>query len=416
MNLIWDWLGAFWAIQAEMAPWLLLGLFVAGGLGYFVKGSWWTKHLGEQNFWSHLKAVLIGIPLPLCSCSVIPTGIGLYRRGASRSASLGFLTATPQTGVDSVMLTGGVLGWPLAIVKVLAALAMGLCTATLIGLQKELPRPATEAMTPEDEQRSLKNWWFQSTVELPAALAKPYLLGLLVSVILTQVLPPQSLALMAGSPLLEMSLALLISLPMYVCATSSIPFALLFLQQGLGYGAILVFLMAGPASNTATMLVIAKEFGWRSFAVYFGVLVLGCFAIGYGMELFLPRPNITLVLDAHEHLGWWSHLAGVLLMALFLPQVWPKKLSFFKAKSNRTHNTEQWQLSGLTCQGCVKKLRAHFAENGIQVVTMNTGECELQQGHAQNISQLSATLGFKATQTVASSTHATCCGSKGSCH
>ena len=417
MNLVWSWLREIWGLHAEMAPWLLFGLFVAGALGYAVKASWWTKHLGSSNFSSHLKAVLVGIPLPLCSCSVIPTGIGLYRRGASRSAILGFLTATPQTGVDSIMLTGGVLGWPLAIVKVCAALVMGLCTATLSGFQKDPARQALQPTSPEHEVRSLKNWWHQSAIELPAALARPYLLGLVVSVVLTKVLPQDSLALFAGSPLSEMGLALVISLPMYVCATSSIPFALLFLQQGLGYGAILVFLMAGPASNAATMLVIAKEFGWRSFAIYFGVLLVGCFVIGYGMEQMLPRPQVSTLMENCEHVEWWSHVAGVLLLLAFIPHLRRSGHGHSHSESDdHAHGHEAWTLSGLTCQGCVKKLQAHLTERGVKVLNLTTQSCEIAEGHGQNIAQLCEEVGFKAALTPAKSVPQTpCCSSPSSC-
>ena len=421
MNFNLSWLRELWNLNAEMAPWLLLGLFVAGALGYLVKASWWTRHLGSSRFSSHLKAVLVGIPLPLCSCSVIPTGIGLYRQGASRSAVLGFLTATPQTGVDSIMLTGGILGWPLAIVKVAAALLMGLCTATLSGLHKDPQLSQAPMEAQQNETRSLKRWWQQSAIELPAALARPYLLGLVISVALTQLLPKDSLAIFAGSPFSEMFLALLISLPMYVCATSSIPFALLLLNQGLGYGAILVFLMAGPASNAATMLVIAKEFGWRSFAIYFGVLAVGCFCIGYGMEMILPRPSSTLAIDQCEHLGWWSHVAGLLLLAAFFPHLkrpWKFQRLFNKAGHSDAivPDREVWTLSGLTCQGCVKKLSAHLAEHGLSPLSLTLQACELSKGHGQDIAQLCVALGFKAQLTEGpTQKKPSCCGSSSCC-
>ena len=320
-----DGISALWALHSEMAPWLLLGFAVAGAMGQLIHPDWWLKHLGKSDWLTHLKAVLVGIPLPLCSCSVIPTAIGLRKNGASRSATVAFLTATPQTGVDSIAVTVGVLGWPFAVVKVISALVMGCLSGFLTAKLVKDERSELEVSVTSEHCPSFKSGFKQAFVTIPGSLARPYLLGTIISVAMTMILPPQSFAGMNLGPLGEMILAMIISLPMYVCATSSVPIALLLLHQGLGYGAVLVFLMAGPASNLSTMLVIAKELGWQTFWIYFSVLLLGCFVVGYGLDGALAPIETLALLSEHAHEFWGKDVAGALLLLILLPHVLPKK-------------------------------------------------------------------------------------------
>ncbi|MDE5959958.1 MAG: permease, partial [Muribaculaceae bacterium] len=124
--MITEFLATFWAMLCEMAPYLLLGFLFAGMLHAFLPASFYNRHLGRPGFWSVAKAAMFGVPLPLCSCGVIPTAMSMRRQGASRAATVSFLISTPQTGVDSILATGSLLGWPLALIRPIAAFATAL--------------------------------------------------------------------------------------------------------------------------------------------------------------------------------------------------------------------------------------------------------------------------------------------------
>ena len=149
---------AIWDIIRELSAWLLLGAFIGGLLHVLVPSDFIKKHLGGNNWWSVIKAAFIGVPMPLCSCSVIPTGIGLKKDGASNGAAISFLISTPQTGVDSITVAAGFLGWPFAIFKVLSAFIMGIIGGQLVNLfahNNEPPGKKTETDTKtETEPRS----------------------------------------------------------------------------------------------------------------------------------------------------------------------------------------------------------------------------------------------------------------------
>jgi hypothetical protein len=389
MEMIQVTLSEWWTLHAMMSPWLLLGLVVAGSLGVFFTRAWLVHHLGSSGFGAILKATVLGIPLPLCSCSVIPMGIGLHRKGASRAASLSFLTSTPQTGVDSIFLTAGVLGWPLVMIKVVAALLMGLVVGVLNmnGGQRESKEEVQEEKS--DESKGWKGWVDDSLVELPGALAKPYLIGVTLSVILTLSLPDDSLAKWVGPGLAGMALALLVSLPTYVCATASVPLALMLLDQGMGVGGVLVFLLAGPASNGATMMVIAKTFGWPSFFKYFLTIVVFSFLAGSLLESWMPSGAVSEHLHHHEKLGLLEHLSGLVLFGLFLKPLMPKGKKLEEP-------TTELQLEGLTCMGCVQKVTKALGEKGIALQSIDTKSCSIPTSKKEEAKAVIQGLGFKA--------------------
>lgn len=387
MEAIISYLDSLWGLHSQMSPWLLLGLLVAGGIGVIFPRDLLLRHLGQPGFLSSLKASLIGIPLPLCSCSVIPTGVGLFKSGVSRGASISFLTSTPQTGVDSIFLTAGVLGLPLALVKLLTSLVTGVISGWWVD-RSGPPQRADLAMDEMEHGSWATRWKHQTLVVLPAALGKPYLIGLTLSSALTLLLPTGLVASTVDSPLLQMGLALVISLPLYVCATASVPLALVLLDQGLGWGAVLVFLTAGPASNGATLSVIAKTFGWNAFLRYFLIIVVASFMVGYTLDGWLPAWQGSSMSHHHEHGGWLMHLSGLVLLLLFLLPLIPKRL---KAQEGERRVLE---LEGLTCGGCVAKLTQHLESKGVQVLSMDVHRAEVF-ADAQDLGPLVEACGFR---------------------
>lgn len=327
---------AFWAVTLDMAPWLLFGIGVAALMGAFVPTSIVKRHLGASGFASTFKAAVFGIPLPLCSCSVIPTGVGLYRSGASRGAAVSFITATPQTGVESIFLTAGVFGIPFAIAKVLAAMLMAVFAGWFTELEskkEKVEKAAREhsgsCCSSSIEKERNPGFFHLAFRSLPRDLGFPLYIGLLISAFISTVLAPGTLGNWVGGGVTGMLVALAFATPVYVCATVSIPLALVLANQGFEAGAILVFLTAGPATNAATVLTVGNIFGRRALFAYLGTIIAGSLILGFLLERVL---ELNTQGQLHEHADgmWWEHLAGIALLALLAPPAFSSLKGHFK--------------------------------------------------------------------------------------
>lgn len=294
----WD---ALIMMLAEMAPYLLLGFFFAGLLRAFVPKSIYRKHLAPRNMKSVVKAALLGIPLPLCSCGVIPTSVGLRREGASHGACTSFLIATPQTGVDSIAATYSLMGLPFAIVRPIAALFTSMFGGWLVNkfahedetLSEETARETTECSCDQQTSPSLWNNFISAMryafVEMLQDVGKWLVVGLLIAALITVAVPNEWLAALHDYKLLNMLIVLAVAIPMYVCATGSIPIAVSLMAKGLTPGAALVLLMAGPAVNSASMLVVGKVFGRRTLRLYLTAIITGAVVFGLCIDYLLPQ-------------------------------------------------------------------------------------------------------------------------------
>ena len=356
----WD---ALVMMMAEMAPYLMLGFFIAGILRTFVPHSLYSRHLAPRNMKSVVKAAALGIPLPLCSCGVIPTSVGLRKEGASHGACTSFLIATPQTGVDSIAATYSLMGLPFAIVRPVAALFTAMFGGWLVNkyAREDEQVSAEAAMNGEhdhcdcgcddhdhhhhhhdlhhddscscstEECSSKSTFWEKlkgafeyGFVEMLQDVGKWLVIGLLIAALITVAVPNHWLAALHEYKLLNMLIVLAVAIPMYVCATGSIPIAVSLMAKGLTPGAALVLLMAGPAVNSASILVIGKVFGKRTLSLYVLSIVIGAILFGLGIDYLLPQEwfAVSSVITegghcAHCLTAWdWFFLA-VLAILLF---------------------------------------------------------------------------------------------------
>ncbi len=368
-----------WAITLELAPWLLLGAVIAGVLHValppgFVKRAF----VGRRGV---LTAVALGVPLPLCSCGVIPAGLGLKKDGASDGAAVGFLISTPQTGVDSVLVSASFLGWPFALFKLAAAgitgLVGGWLTDAITDAEPACPVPVAAAAPAPP--RTLRAAWTHSA-EVLRSIWKWLLFGVLLSAFITTVMPPSWLANVGGdNHLIALGMALLISLPLYVCATASVPIAAALVAGGLPAGAALVFLMAGPATNLATLGAVYRTLGRKALSVYLGTIVVGSVTLAYAFDAFFPL-SITA---PHHHVHEASLLAQVTAALLVGMMVWFATEDARAWLSRRTaaaptSTSLTVAVEGMTCQGCVRKLTRVLGEDErVQSVSV-----ELEPGSA----------------------------------
>ncbi len=384
MEFIGRYVNELWVLVLEMAPWLLLGLIFAGLLKVYFPQKHIDKYLGKSNSKSALNAALLGIPMPLCSCGVIPTGISFYKDGASKGATNSFLISTPQTGVDSILATYSMLGWPFAILRPLVAFVTGVTGGILTNLfVKDKPKPASpfanlkldvksvegaetcsddscgcHEPVKNDKRHSLVRAADYAFVELLQDIAKWLVIGFLLAALISVLIPNDFFSRFQGWGIVEILLILLASVPIYICATGSIPVAAVLLMKGVSPGAALVFLMAGPATNVATMTVLGKTMGRKSLAIYLSTIIGGAILFGLLTNWLLPTDFILSKVmhihgdgSGHEMLPYWLQLSSALLLVFSIIG------GFFYLKLRKKIGMKQMEgttvtVEGMTCSHC----------------------------------------------------------------
>jgi len=344
-------LNNFVLLFVEAAPFLLAGMLIAGIIHQFVPKNWIEKTLGSKG--SILNAALIGAPLPLCSCSVIPVAMGIRRGGASKASTASFLVATPETGVDSIGITYALMGPVMAIARPVAAIFSALCAGMLVHLfgTKET---ATDTLKPiaqqqstsccdtsEPEFLSIKQKVVSSFAFGFGQLLRDFMLWFMLGIFfaaLVTTFVPQSFFTQHGQGVFAMLVVVLVSIPMYVCATASTPIAVGLLLSGISPGAALVFMLTGPATNIATLMVIKNELGKRELILYLIAIVTSAVFAGLTLDWLFTYFNWQLDLSqgAHSDMmgvvyqGSALILAGLILFQMqkrYLPRVFSDNTS-----------------------------------------------------------------------------------------
>lgn len=266
-----------------MAPYLLLGFLIAGILHVFVPHGFYRKYLSKDNKLAVLWAALVGVPLPLCSCGVIPTAIGLRKEKASKGAVASFLIATPQTGIDSILATFSLMGLGFAIIRPVTALVTGVCGGLLIN--RLVPEDDIEITSGDSVGKETGNKIWRvlryAFFEMISEIGGRLIIGLILAALIQVAVPDEFFLHFGNQPLLQMLVILIVAVPMYVCSTGSIPVAAALIMKGLSPGAALVMLMAGPAVNLGSILVVRKALG-RSFTWIYLLVIVG-FSILFGL-------------------------------------------------------------------------------------------------------------------------------------
>ena len=332
-------------LSHEMSPYILFGLIFAGILHELIPETIVTKHLGKENILSVLKSTLFGIPLPVCSCGVVPLATSIKKSGASKGATLSFLISTPITGVDSILATYGMFGWIFTIYRVFTSMIIATIAGILANfLDKEKPKPAFStfsgnkpsfSMAPKkpDVQSccstqnpqtkksfSITKVFKYSFGKLLKDIAKPLFLGLLIGALITIAIPQDLSSLLMEYSWISYIIAIAIAVPMYVCATASLPIAAALMLAGVSPGAAFVFLTAGPATNTVTIGVVKSMLGKTSLYIYLGTIILGSMFFGLGLDYIFSANEIDTqkLVHIHEEVGLTEIISTTILWAMML--------------------------------------------------------------------------------------------------
>jgi len=331
----------FIALFVESSPWLLLGFVIAGLIKGLLPADFLSRHLGGKGAGTTVKAAVIGAPLPLCSCGVVPAALGLRKSGASKNATVAFLVSTPETGVDSVSVSYALLGPFMAVIRPIAAITSGIVSGLLVGKSEnesddstgevksccasEKPKQeevscCSKKQAPPGFAEKLQQGLTFSFVDLLKDIGLWLLIGLAFAAVVRTWVPEAFLA-QWGDGFLAFVVMAVIGVPMYICATASTPIAAGLLLSGMSPGAVLVFMMAGPATNIGTLAIIGKELGKKALSAYLSGVIITAFVFGYLTNYLVNRWNINVLAQAHgahEMLSPWIANGSAVVLALAL--------------------------------------------------------------------------------------------------
>lgn len=351
---MYDLLNNIWAVYLDTAAWLLLGLFAAGLVKTYIPQEMMTRWLGGHGFSAVGRAALVGAPLPLCSCGVLPAAIGLHRSGASKEATVSFLISTPETSIDSVAVTYALMGPVMAIYRPVAALMSAIITGMMVSFvgkqavekqqaamacntqevsccnptpgldtHNEIESSCCNDKPPVQSHRILQAMRYAGA-ELLDDISKWLFIGIVVAGIMMTVIPPGWMA-QWGSGLPAMLVMLAIGVPMYICAVASTPIAAGLILAGVSPGTVLVFLLVGPATNIAGIILVRKELGTKVTGIYlFGLSVV---SISMGLLLDGLVLNHGFIVNVDMSAGDYmlpeivSWISALLLLLLAIPKI-----------------------------------------------------------------------------------------------
>lgn len=350
-----------WRIMLELSPSLLLGLVIAGLLHVYLPAGLIHRRLNRPNLASVTQASLIGVPLPLCSCGVIPTALGLRKDGASLGATTSFMISTPQTGVDSILVSAAFLGWPFALFKLAAAFLTGLTGGALVNRfvpSEQRDAAATASASDGQRDRGLLGVLRYAVFDLLGAIDLWLIAGVLAAALVTTLTPPDFFAGQAWAQgLFGMILVLAISVPLYVCTTASVPIAASLIAAGMPAGSALVFLMAGPATNVATIGAVYRTLGPRVLWLYLGTVVVMSLGFGLLFDRLLNTSTAGAQVHIHAGGGWLAVLCAVLLILLLLFLLIQRLRRRLGPPPELSNAALILSVEGMTCQHCVGNVK-----------------------------------------------------------
>ena len=345
MHFLSDYLHEVWTITAQLAPWLLLGFALAGLISLYVRRSLVTRILGKPGLGSIVKATLVGVPMPLCSCGVIPVAAAIREKGAGKGATAAFLASTPETGVDSFVATWGMLGPVMAFVRVVVAFFTGIISGVLVQFvtrhDKDEFAGAGEAQCSCPEPRAkVTDALKYAFITMPKDMAPSLAFGILAAAAISALVPGDFFASFGATGVWAYLVITLIAVPLYVCSTGSIPLALAMINSGFSPGCALVFLMSGPATNVATVVTMRRYLGTKAIAAYLFAIVAVAWTAGAIVDAGFGRETIMGQMP-HDmsHVSIFGAICAVILFALVLRGLFARLMDRCRASGDACCST-----------------------------------------------------------------------------
>jgi len=379
-----------WFVLSEMSPYLLFGFLIAGLLSVLISAEKVQRHLGGRSILPVIKASLFGVPLPLCSCGVIPVAASLRRSGASRGATTSFLLSTPQTGVDSILVTYSLLGPVFAVFRPLAALVTGLVGGSIVSALE----PASDPMAGKDELSDERGCQGDSCglsdqgdekpgrayralhygfVTLPRDIARALIVGLVIAGVISAVVPEDFFAEHLGTGIVPMLVMMGVGLPVYVCATASVPVAAALIMTGLTPGAALVFLMTGPATNAATVATVWRIMGRKTAVIYLATTAIAALAAGLSLDYIFKASGAVAHPAAHQMLPGPLKTASAVILLAVLAYALIKKRPVEEIEVEKGQGgTVILNVKGMHCTHCQNAVKSALSGiRGVERVEVN---------------------------------------------
>ncbi len=376
-----------------VSPYILLGIVFVVILDLFVSKEFVLKNVGRNNFASIVKTAILGIPLPLCSCGVIPTSVYLAKSGASKPSVVSFLISTPQTGVDSIVATYWLLGPVFAVFRPLAALAMGIIggVATML-FEKRNDNSKINFSIKEYRQEYKPEYTFPKRVlkslkfgfvDFIDDIVLQFIIGILVSALISFFVPDDFFAdTVVSDNILGMVVIILFSIPMYVCATASIPVAITLMMKGLSPGVAYVFLVSGPVTNAASIAILSRVFDKKTITIYIATVFIASIAFGsflnWIFEYFQIDPHSSMkhFHSGHEHFSAWEIVFGFIFFIIIFASLWRKYSPKLFRKQFRevkmSENIKRIKIEGMTCNHCAMNVEKAIGKiSGVEDVKVD---------------------------------------------
>lgn len=353
-----------WRLCAEMAPYLLFGMLVSGLITVFIDSQFIYRHIGSKDFKSVFKSTIFGVPLPLCSCGVIPVAATLRDSGASKGSTVSFLVSTPQTGIDSIFLTYGLLGPIIAIFRPLAAIFSGFLSGMIINrFDDDTYHQTKSAPPPSIKQTTLIQKINQGIVygfkTLPADIVIPLFQGLVIAALISLLIPPELITdYFSTNTFIQFLFILGISIPFYVCATASIPIAVALMAKGISPGAAFVFLMAGPATNASSIAIIKKILGQKILYYYIALISITAVFFGVVLDFFFLINDPPNVMHHHHSMDFLTTIITSAFILIFINAYLSKFLKkdtanlITNSKESKSPSNIKIKVGGMTCSHC----------------------------------------------------------------
>ncbi|MDX9901257.1 MAG: SO_0444 family Cu/Zn efflux transporter [Aliarcobacter sp.] len=320
----------FLLLLDAMSIYLLVGLLLAGILKQIIPDDFISKHLGKSSIGSVIKATIFGIPLPICSCSVIPLAQSLRKEGASKGAVQSFLISTPITGVDSILATFSFFGLIFTLFRVLSSIIIAIIVGLIQnfvekddkkieGIKEDVSCDCHCSCSSSKEKKksfSIKEVFIYSYITLAKDMVNPLFIGLILGAIFTTFVPKEYSSLLFDNQFLTYIIIILFSMPLYVCATASLPLAAAFMLSGMSGGAAFIFLTAGPATSAVTMSVVYKLLGRTSLIIYLATIAILSFLFGFLYDAFFSELNILKFSTYTEESSIYTQISSLMILVL----------------------------------------------------------------------------------------------------